>query len=154
MQRSIRLSKSVDDKLQALKNYKSSSANRLNGRNNSVTDSISLAIELVYQLFVEPFLDNTNNSYEKMLKKYLADSKLADDQVLKTLKIISKKQDKEYLASLNQLKLMIVDTNGSWIGQMDHYNDRQGITKIIDEKINRLIDSEIKLKQQENNLPF
>jgi len=154
MLRSIRLDEQTDARLLELMDYKSNSFNSLLARKETATDAIALAIELTHQLFVQPFKNNDQNGYEKMLKRYLADSKSSDDQTLKILKSMSKDQQKEYIAILNIFKFMIGDENGAWLGQMDHYDNQKGITVLIDNEIKKLISNNVKSSLSEQNNKF
>ncbi|MDR3241735.1 MAG: hypothetical protein LBT37_06145 [Lactobacillaceae bacterium] len=154
MKKSIRLSDENEARLVELMDYKQNTFNRLSERNNSTSDAVALAIELTHQLFVQPFKKNDQNGYEKMLKRYLTDSKSSDDPTLKILKNMSKEQEKEYIAILNIFKFMIGDENGAWLAQMDHFDDAKGITVLIDKQIKKLISNDIKSTLAEQNNKF
>ncbi|MDR3241736.1 MAG: hypothetical protein LBT37_06150 [Lactobacillaceae bacterium] len=70
MQRSIRLTENIEHRLLKIKEYKKNINNGLVNRNDTNTDAINFAIELTYQLLIQPFEFDSQNNYEEMISIY------------------------------------------------------------------------------------
>ena len=150
--KSIRLSDSTDEKLMKFIDWKANILNELQERNGSTSDAVSLAIDLVYQMFVQPFEQDNTQNYTKLLAQYLGASQQHNSQTLQLLKQISTMQKKQYMLQLNQFSYE--DAVDVKIKNIQSFSDKNSLPAIADRQLDYVTGNDIKHLISEKNNKF